>query len=231
MGVDVVAIRSRASTTFSRSPALIRATASATTLIQCSPSSAPSAKLTSAGAAGRSVRTTGASAGSSHVDGGHPGGVAPAAHDHARHHEHRVAGLVGERERTEADHAAAGLADLVGHGRPAGGLAPPLDGVREAGGPLGADLGGDAPADQAVVATQPGDGPIGRQQLDQLPWPGRDRGRDVRTTRPSADADVGTSVVELLVTRSQRTRLTRTPGSGPGPAPTTSASSRRAHDQ
>ena len=52
IGSAAVATRSRASTTFSRSPALIRPTASATWPIHCSPFSAPSVKLTSTGARG-----------------------------------------------------------------------------------------------------------------------------------------------------------------------------------
>src|SRR3712207_8606679 len=36
-------------------------------------------------------------------DRGDPGEVAPAAHDDLRHDHHRVAGIVGEGERTEAN--------------------------------------------------------------------------------------------------------------------------------
>ena len=113
IGSSAVATRSRASTTFSRSPAPIRETASATTDIHCSPLRAPSAKLHGRGGAGSAV--TAAERVGDLADGGQPGAVAAAADDDPRQHQHRLAGLVGERERPEADRAGAGLADLVGH--------------------------------------------------------------------------------------------------------------------
>ena len=63
--------------------------------------------------------------------------VAAAADHDLGHHQHGVAGLVGEAEAAEADQAGAGLGDLVAHHGPGGGLAPPLVGVGEAGRPVG----------------------------------------------------------------------------------------------
>ena len=113
MGASAVAIRSRASTTFSRSPASMRR--------RRRPRPPSSARCRARRRRRPRPRgPTGALAGPSYVapssaraDQGEPGAAAaPADHD-PRDRQHRVARLVGETERAEADQAGAGLVDLV----------------------------------------------------------------------------------------------------------------------
>ena len=66
--------------------------------------------------------------------GGQPGPVAAPADDDLGDHQHRAAGLVGEREGAEADQAGAGLVDLVADHGVGGRLGPPLRRVGEPGG-------------------------------------------------------------------------------------------------
>ena len=181
VGSSAVATRSRASTTFSRSPAPMRATASATTDIHCSLLRAPSAKLTM----GRGRHGGGAERVGDLADGGQPGPVAPTADDDPRQHQHGVAGLVGEGERAEADRTGAGLGDLIRHVGAGDRLRPPLRGVGEAGRAGGADHGSDTPADQSLVPAEPGDGGVDGQQVHQLP------GWEVQRHRPGDERLVG----------------------------------------
>ena len=65
-------------------------------------------------------------------------------------------------------------------------LAPPLVGVGEPGRAVGAHLGGDAPADQAVAAAQPGDRAVGGDQVEESRRPpprSRRDGADGRASR------------------------------------------------
>ena len=131
-----MASRSRASTTFSRPPSLIRRTASSTTVSHSVPLSAPSENATPDGAAGAAAGDDGRwRRDRARADRGHPRGVAATSDDHLGHHQHAVARVVGERERAEADQPGAGQADLVAdHGGP-GVLRPPATASAKRSGP------------------------------------------------------------------------------------------------
>ena len=111
MSASAVATRSRASTTFSSSPSSIRRTASATTRLPLGAAQrAVGERARRAGAAGGAgvAPSVGARAIVAGADGGHPRGVAAAADDDLGDDQHAVAGVVGERERAEADQPGAG---------------------------------------------------------------------------------------------------------------------------
>ena len=96
-----------------------------------------------------------------------PGAVPAAADDDLRDHQRGVAGLVGERERAEADGAGARLTDVVLDVGARDGLRPPLHRVAEAGRPRSVEAGGDAPPDQALAAAQPADRILPGQQVEE----------------------------------------------------------------
>ena len=110
--------------------------------------------------------------------GGEPGGAAAAADDDLAARPARESpGSSANAKEPKQTRPGAGLVDLVADDGAGGGLVPPLVGVGEAGGAAGADLGGDAPADQPVAAAQPGDraASVG-QQVEQRSSRGRGRG-------------------------------------------------------
>ena len=231
IGSAAVATRSRASTTFSRSPALIRPTASATWPIHCSPFIAPSVKLTSTGARGDGgqleppVQLVEAADGG---DGGEPRRVATTAEDHLGDDERRVARLVGERERPERDQAAARLVDVAADDRPGGELAPPGVRLLEPARTAGPDLGRDAAADQAVAVPQPGDRVVLGEHVEQASASAGSSSSTVRTTRGAVGVSVETSVSGPLVTRVERTHASaRRPTPGPAAWVTSRPSSSR----
>ena len=137
---------------------------------------------------GRRRRATGAAAASGSVTspiGGQPGAVAAAADDDPRQHQHRLAGLVGEREasrsrpgrcRARRPRRARSVRAMVSDHHFAA--------SEKRVGPDVRIIGGDAPADQALAPAQPGDGGVGGQQVDQLTAAGGPAPRSGRRGSP-----------------------------------------------
>ena len=84
------------------------------------------------------------------------------------HHQHAVAGVVGEAEAAEADQAGAGrLTSSRTTAAPATVL-PPVGGVGEPVGARGPAAGRHAPGDHALAAAQPGHRLVRGQQVQQV---------------------------------------------------------------
>ena len=192
-GAPVVTSRSRASTTLSSSPAVIRATASATT---------PGPLGGGQGAVGEGDVGAEPRAPRSGDDGGRrghgrrrrcvvtqPRPPAPADHDDLGHDQRRRRRRVaGEGEGPERDRAGAGQVDLVAHDRVRHHVAPPALRPARTGRCPRLERAARAPADDALAAPDPGHDVGGRPRAAApAAAPGR-RSPTVRTTTVSGQS-------------------------------------------
>ena len=191
---------------------MIRATASATTDIHCSPFRAPSAKLTLAGAAGastarRAVERVEAAA----RDRGQPGACRRGGRrrPRARPAPSRRARRRSAKEPKQTRPVPGSLTSSRTTAR-AVVSAHHLSASAKRVAPGGADLGGDAPADQALAPAQPGD--RARRRAAGRAGRPRRRGRARRSGRREGTAC--SPEVALVVTRREPTPGLRDPGIG-----------------
>ena len=136
-GSSAVASRSRARTTFSRSPAAIRRTASATEPAHSAPDTGPVGEVGAERTPRRRRRAEVGHRGERPVaDGSDPGAVPAASDDDCRHQQHRrLVVLTVEGEGGERNEATAGQSYVVAHDRVSHQAVPPLGRLRE---PVGA---------------------------------------------------------------------------------------------
>ena len=208
IGSSAVATRSRASTTFSRSPALIRATASATTRHPLRRRSGR--RRRSATSRGRPRRLGRRRAAGRPVEAGRAMTVVSQVRSPRRptttsgHDQHGVARARRRRRRAEADQAGAGLVDLVADHGARGGLAPPLVGVGEPG--RRRWCGSRRPRPSRPGPRRGAARSTGRSVGQQVEQGGPPRSRSSATGADDEGSRHGSSGVALVVTSTKPTR-------------------------